>query len=115
MNFCQFNDLINIQNDNFCRSTVEFNPKKTVKEVLEETRELFGCESIFESEKMPSVVLGDKTRFKYILLCLLQEAYTRNLKYEPIEPIRVSAHMKEDDTLVLSEEIYLAKVKFQKN
>jgi len=59
MNFCQFNDLINIENDNFCRSTVEFNPKKTVKEVLEETRELFGCESRFESEKMPSVVLGD--------------------------------------------------------
>jgi hypothetical protein len=97
---------------------VEFNPKKTVKEVLEETRELFGCESRFESEKMPSVVLGEETRVKYILLCLLQKASTRNklnLKFEPLEPIRVSARVKEDDALVLSEVIYLARVKFQKS
>ena len=43
LNFCQFNDLINIQNDSFSQNLTEFYPSKTILEVVKEAKELFDC------------------------------------------------------------------------
>jgi hypothetical protein len=34
LNFCQFNDLINIQNDSFSQNLTEFYPNETILEVV---------------------------------------------------------------------------------
>jgi len=38
--FCQFNDITNIQNDTFCKEMREFTPKSLIISVVAETESL---------------------------------------------------------------------------
>jgi len=97
LNFCQFNDLINIQNDSFSQDMTTFYPNKTILEVVKEAKELFNCEVQFEGDETLRKVLGDEKRVKYILFCLVQTANIRSKQ----KRVRVSLSIEKDESLVL--------------
>jgi len=97
LNFCQFNDLINIQNDSFSQDMTTFYPNKTILEVVKEAKELFNCEVQFEGNETLRKVLGDEKRVKYILFCLVQTANIRSKQ----KRVRVSLSIEKDESLVL--------------
>jgi hypothetical protein len=97
LNFCQFNDLINIQNDSFSQDMTTFYPNKTILEVVKEAKELFNCEVQFEGDETLRKVLGDEKRVKYILFCLVQTANIRSKQ----KRVRVSISIEKDESLVL--------------
>ena len=48
-NFCQFNDIINIQNDNFHLTPSNFKPKQLMSSIIKEFQVLFDCNPVFEN------------------------------------------------------------------
>ena len=73
LNFCQMADIIKIQNETFKQelSENEFQPKKLIQDILNETKELFDYEIELRMDQMPKVLLGDNFRINYILHSLI--------------------------------------------
>jgi hypothetical protein len=89
----QLDDLINIQNETFQHQVLEFNPKKLIKSILKDTKGRIEFQPFVELTKMPSVLLGDSNRVKYIVSCLLKNAADRN-KYQGLtEYVKVEAYV----------------------
>ena len=47
--FCQFNDIINIQNDTFHQTLTKFKPTNLLSSVIKEFEALFDCNLILEN------------------------------------------------------------------
>jgi signal transduction histidine kinase len=95
-NFCEFNDLINIQNDNFIQNMTDFEPKALICSVLTEVMEVCDCKPVFEAIELPKRVVGDKDRLKYILALLVKNSIKRNNQYYDLDLINISAHVSDN-------------------
>ena len=58
-NFCQFNDIINIQNDNFHLTPTEFKPSNLLLSVMTEFKELFECNLSLKTITPRAILQGD--------------------------------------------------------
>ena len=71
LNFCEFNDLINIHSNNFSQQMHEFEPESFLTSVLTEINEIFDYKPVYQPDKLPDLISADHPRIKYILLGLL--------------------------------------------
>ena len=101
LNFCHFNDLINIQNKTFTQQSKEFQPISLITSVQSQIKELFNLNPILEfDENLPKFLLGDEPRLTYILACLIKNSIGRN---KECCQIKVSTCIKDDEQIDLIE------------
>jgi len=106
LNYCQFEDLINIQNDSFSTKIMEFDPETLIKSVLSETEEILDFRPCLEAKNLPPKLFGDD-RIKYILSCLIQSQCERTTKGNEKSPlIKISAYISDEQQINLSDSNY---------
>lgn len=90
LNFCQFEDIINIQNDTFTHKIIEFDPAQLINSVACETKEILDYRPVLEVNRMPNTLFGND-RIKYILSCLIQSQCDRIKRGDETPLIKISA------------------------
>ena len=106
LNFCQFNDLINIQNDTFTQHLKEFDPENLIRKIALQTNEFFDKEPVLKFDQIPTLVMGDDYRLTYILACMMENSVKRNRQFEDCGNIGVSVKIEDENEIKCSEEFF---------
>ena len=59
----------------------EFASKELITSVVEATTDLYNYNYCLEFEELPEVLLGDESRVKYMVSCLLKNSIERNNRF----------------------------------